>query len=172
MSSASIDPKAFRDAFARFQALVTANSGHPFRGFDEGLAAAWESYKPRLRDYALGLLRAGEWSEGDVGSGAILNRMIEAIEIQESEVISATTLFWRRVEKLMPIALKAQATAYCWLHEAPVLPDRGFHGPLVNAAAECGADAHATEKGRTNGQRLPANSRGVPHDVPRRHGDQ
>jgi hypothetical protein len=39
MTSASIDPKAFRGAFARFQALVTSKSGHPFRGFDEGLAA-------------------------------------------------------------------------------------------------------------------------------------
>jgi hypothetical protein len=96
MSSASIDPKAFSDAFARFQKLVTARSGHPFRGFDEGIAAVWESYKPRLRDYALGLLRAGEWSTGDIGSGAILNRMIEAIEIQESRSnLTNNLVFWQ-----------------------------------------------------------------------------
>lgn len=80
-AAAAIDPRAFREAFARFQALITAKSGHAFTGFQEGLAAVWESYKPRLRDHALGLLRAGEWLEADIGSGAILNRMIEAIEI-------------------------------------------------------------------------------------------
>jgi hypothetical protein len=82
-AAAAIDPRAFRESFARFQALITARSGHAFTGFHEGLAAVWESYKPRLRDYALGLLRASEWSEADIGSGVILNRMIEAIEIQD-----------------------------------------------------------------------------------------
>jgi len=81
-AAADIDPHAFREAFARFQGLITARSGHPFANFHEGLAATWESYKPRLREYALGLLRASEWSEGEIGSGTILNQMIEAIEIQ------------------------------------------------------------------------------------------
>lgn len=67
-TAAGIDPRAFRGAFARFQELITEKSGHPFSTFHEGLAAVWESYKPRLRDYALGLLRAGEWPEGDIGS--------------------------------------------------------------------------------------------------------
>lgn len=83
-TAAAIDPRAFREAFARFQTLVTAKSGHAFSSFQEGLAAVWESYKPRLREHALGLLRAAEWSEAEIGSGAILNRMIDAIEIQDS----------------------------------------------------------------------------------------
>jgi hypothetical protein len=96
MNSASIDSKAFSEAFARFQKLVTAKSGHPFRGFDEGLAAVWESYKPRLRDHALDLLRVGEWSADDIGSGVILNRMIEAIEIQESRSnLTNNLVFWQ-----------------------------------------------------------------------------
>lgn len=77
-----IDPRAFRDAFARFQALITAKSGYSFAGFDEGLAAAWESYKPGVRAYALELLCTTDWSESEIGSGAILARMVEAIEIQ------------------------------------------------------------------------------------------
>lgn len=94
--TAGIDPRAFREAFARFQGLITAKSGHPFTNFHEGLAAVWESYKPRLRDYALGLLRAGEWSQGDIGSGAILNRMIETIEIQESRNnLTNNLVFWQ-----------------------------------------------------------------------------
>ncbi|WP_019196478.1 hypothetical protein [Afipia birgiae] len=95
-SAAAIDPRAFREAFARFQALITARSGHAFTDFQEGLAAVWESYKPRLRDHALGLLRAGEWSEADIGSGAILNRMIEAIEIQDSRSnLTNNLVFWQ-----------------------------------------------------------------------------
>ncbi|WP_339643403.1 hypothetical protein [uncultured Pelagibacterium sp.] len=93
---AAIDPPAFRQAFARFQALIAAKSGHPFTGFREGLTAVWESYKPRLRDHALGLLRAGEWSETDIGSGAILDRMIEAIEIHDGRSnLTNNLVFWQ-----------------------------------------------------------------------------
>jgi hypothetical protein len=93
---ASIDARAFSKAFARFQELITAKSGHPFGSFDEGLAAVWESYKPRLRKHALGLLRAGDWSESDIGTGAILSRTIEAIEIQDSRSnLTNNLVFWQ-----------------------------------------------------------------------------
>jgi len=95
-AAVGIDPRGFREAFARFQALITAKSRHPFTNFHEGLAAAWESYKPRLREYALELLHAEEWSEGEIGSGAILNRMIEAIEIQAAVGDRTNNLvFWQ-----------------------------------------------------------------------------
>lgn len=95
-AAAAIDPRTFSEAFARFQALMTAKSGRPFASFGDGLAAVWESYKPRLRDHALGLLRPGEWSEADIGSGAVLNRMIEAIEIQDSRSNPTNNLvFWQ-----------------------------------------------------------------------------
>ena len=75
--------------------LVEARSGHPFRGLDEGLAAAWEDYKPRLRDHALGLLRPEDWLEGEIGSGAILNRTVEAIEIQGGHLnLTNNLVFW------------------------------------------------------------------------------
>ena len=96
MNGAGIDGSAFRSVFDRFRALVEARSGHPFRGFDEGLAAAWEDYKPRLRDHALGLLRTEDWLEGEIGSGAILNRTVEAIEIQDSRLKLINNLvFWQ-----------------------------------------------------------------------------
>ena len=96
MSGASIDGTAFRSAFDRFRALVEATSGHPFRSFDEGLAAAWEDYKPRLRDHALGLLRPGDWLEGEIGSGAVLKRTVEAIEIQDSRLnLTNNLVFWQ-----------------------------------------------------------------------------
>ena len=95
-TAAAIDPRAFREAFAHFQALIAAKSGHAFMGFHEGLAAVWESYKPRLRDHAIGLLRASEWSETDIGTGAILNRTTEAIEIQDSRSnLTNNLVFWQ-----------------------------------------------------------------------------
>ena len=96
MSGARIDGSAFRAAFDRFDELVRARSGHPFRGFDEGLAGVWEDYKPRLRDHALGLLCCGDWLEGDIGSGAIANRTVEAIEIQGGRLnLTNNLVFWQ-----------------------------------------------------------------------------
>ena len=94
MSEAGIDHDAFRRAFDRFSELIEARSGHPFRSFDEGLAAVWESYMPRLRDHALGLLRPGDWREDETGSGAILNRAIEAVEIQDGHLTN-NLVFWQ-----------------------------------------------------------------------------
>jgi hypothetical protein len=95
-TAAGIHTSAFREAFARFQELITAKSGYPFKSFDEGLAAVWESYKPRLREHALGLLRAEDWSESDIGTGAILYRTIEAIEIQDSRSnLTNNLVFWQ-----------------------------------------------------------------------------
>lgn len=96
MSGADIDAGAFRSAFARFCALVEAESVRPFRGFDEGLADDWEGYKPRLRNHALSLLRPEDWLEDQIGSGAILNRTIEAIEIQNSHLkLTNNLVFWQ-----------------------------------------------------------------------------
>lgn len=81
-SEPGVKQVGFSEAFARFQQLILVKSGHPFITFQDGLVASWESYKPRLRDYALGLLRFDEWSESDIGSGVILNCVIESIEIQ------------------------------------------------------------------------------------------
>ena len=94
MSTAEIDSGAFRGAFDRFSELVEAKSGHPFRSFDEGPAAVWESYKPRLRDHALDILRSGDWVEDEIGSGTILSRTIEAIEIQDGSHDN-NLVFWQ-----------------------------------------------------------------------------
>ncbi len=94
MSEAGIDHDAFRGVFDRFSELVKAKSGHPFRSFDEGLAAVWESYKPRLRDHALGMLRPGDWVEDEIGSGAIVGRTVEAIEIQDGRLTN-NLVFWQ-----------------------------------------------------------------------------
>jgi hypothetical protein len=92
-----INPQAFREAFSLFQRLIAAkDKGHAFTNFNEGLAAVWESYKPRLRDRALGLLGPDGWSENSMGSGAILQHTIDAIEIQDSSAnLTNNLVFWQ-----------------------------------------------------------------------------
>lgn len=86
----------FDAAFIRFQELVTAKSGKPFSSFDEGMAAVWESYKPRLREHALDILSAESWSLADIGTGRILDRTIEAIEIQDAgKNLINNLVFWQ-----------------------------------------------------------------------------
>jgi len=86
----------FTKSYERFLSLVLQKSGHPFGSFDEGLAAAWEDYKPRLRDHALTKLNHGEWSETDIGSGKVLENTIAAIEIQDSSInLTNNLVFWQ-----------------------------------------------------------------------------
>lgn len=86
----------FDAAFNRFQELVTAKSGKPFSSFDEGMAAVWESYKPRLQKHALSILAADSWSEADIGTGRILDRTIEAVEIQDAgKNLINNLVFWQ-----------------------------------------------------------------------------
>lgn len=83
-------------AFARFQDLLDRFSGERFMRFDEGLIAAWESYKPRLRDHALTKLNSEGWSEDDIGSGKIVEQTIGAIEIQASHGdLTNNLVFWQ-----------------------------------------------------------------------------
>lgn len=87
----------FSTQYQRFQRLVTARTkGHPFTNFQQGLAATWEDYKPKLRDYALTILASGTWSESTIGSGTILRHMIDAIEIQDNRRnLTNNLVFWQ-----------------------------------------------------------------------------
>jgi hypothetical protein len=89
-------PKDFRNQFSRFQQLIIASDkGNPFTNFREGIAGAWEVYKPLLRSRALQILGSEKWERGWVGSGQILNHVIAAIEIQESRVITNNFVLWQ-----------------------------------------------------------------------------
>ncbi|WP_288942917.1 hypothetical protein [uncultured Roseovarius sp.] len=85
----------FPAAFARFQDLISQYD-QPFTRFDEGLIAAWESYKPRVRDVALERLKADDWTQGQIGSGEIVAKVIDAIEIQASHGdVTNNMVFWQ-----------------------------------------------------------------------------
>ncbi len=49
------DNAAYNEAFSTFQELISELSGRSFTNFNEGIAAVWESYKPRLREHALAI---------------------------------------------------------------------------------------------------------------------
>lgn len=91
-----LDRNRFREQFQRFKSLILTNdAGRAFTGFHEGLAADWEGYKPQLRDHALGILVPNAWTEAEIGSGAILQRTIRAIEIQDSPVLKNNLVVWQ-----------------------------------------------------------------------------
>ena len=76
----------FQRELRRFrEEIYPRHSEGPFTSFDDGAARAWEAYKPRIRAEALSRLGAGEWTEADIGTGAILERAISAIEIDGNE---------------------------------------------------------------------------------------
>lgn len=93
----SLSVSHLQTQFARFQRLIRANDkGNPFTSFTEGVAGAWENYKPRLRQHALRVLDATAWSERSIGSGAILQHTIDAIEINDSRLNLINNLvFWQ-----------------------------------------------------------------------------
>ncbi len=87
----------FDAQFERFRRLIAANDkGRAFITFHEGVAGVWENYKPRLREFALNKLSADSWSESSIGSGAILQNAIGAIEIQDDRASLMNNLvFWQ-----------------------------------------------------------------------------
>ena len=92
-----LDPDRFNEQFQRFKSLVLRhNKGHAFTNFHEGVVAVWEGYKLHLRDRALDLLVPDKWTEAEVGSGVILRRTIEAIEIQDSDLTNNLVLWQNR----------------------------------------------------------------------------
>jgi hypothetical protein len=74
----------FNEQFATFTvAAAAAQDGEAFVGFDRGVAERWEGYKERLYHEGRKRLDRNTWRESDIGKGAILQRVLLAIEINE-----------------------------------------------------------------------------------------
>lgn len=86
----------FEREFSRFRDDIYPRFGDgPFTSFRDGAARSWESYKPRVRDVALGRLCVAEWSETDIGTGVPLERLIAAIEIDGDDQNRNNLLPWK-----------------------------------------------------------------------------
>ena len=92
-----LDPDRFAEQYHRFTSLVPLHDeGRPFTSFCEGVVAEWEDYKPYLRDRALGRLVPDTWTEAEIGSGAIIQRTIDAIEMQGNGMTNNLVLWQNR----------------------------------------------------------------------------
>ena len=91
-----LDRDRFNEQFRRFKTLIPIHDkGRAFTNFHEGVVAEWEGYKPDLRDHALGILVPDAWTEAQIGTGLILQRTINAIEIQDSSGLTNNLVFWQ-----------------------------------------------------------------------------
>jgi hypothetical protein len=80
----AISADRFDTQLTHFRNSVRQASGSDFMSFQDGLAAQWEDYKPRLRERARSLLDTTRWREDSIGKGQILDSVIAAIEINDS----------------------------------------------------------------------------------------
>jgi hypothetical protein len=82
-----ISASAFKREFKRLAELLQRADGQPFTSFDAGLAREWEGYKPDLRKKARDILGSAGWQQVNVGSGHILNSVIQAIELKQNNLV-------------------------------------------------------------------------------------
>lgn len=83
-----LDRNRFNVEFQWFKGLIPKrDEGRAFTSFHEGVVDDWEGYKPRVRDRARGILALEVWTEMEIGSGAILQRTIEAVEIEDNNLV-------------------------------------------------------------------------------------
>ena len=80
-AAGGLSQERFEAEFAWFTAEIDRVSPTPFRSFREGLLLDWEGYKPELRREALARLDLPTGAESVIGSGALLEKAIHAIEI-------------------------------------------------------------------------------------------
>ena len=71
-----------------FRKLVFEHDGRDFSSFESGLPCDEEGYKMRVYDEGRRKLGQKDWTDLDVGSGSILKRIIEAIEIKENNLVN------------------------------------------------------------------------------------
>lgn len=82
-----LNPVTFLEQFGRFKAAVAAHpeSSGPFVSFGTGLPRKWERYKDVVYDEGRNLLGFERWQQDEIGSGTILRRVINAIEIDVAD---------------------------------------------------------------------------------------
>lgn len=85
----SILPQVFRIAFNRFQDIHREECGFPLDSFrnPESFAFKEEDYKEDVAREAVRVLDARHWSRAEIGTGAILDRVIRAIELRGNNLL-------------------------------------------------------------------------------------
>ena len=92
----SLSPEIFDYQLENFRRLVKEHpeSEGPFTDFRSGLVARHEGYKDNIHEEAQKRLAIGSWREAEIGTGRLLDRVIEAIEIQGDEENRNNLVHW------------------------------------------------------------------------------
>src|ERR1044072_1035781 len=77
-----LNTRNFLEQFEVFKAAILADSGKAFESFDTGLPYEWEQYKEVVYHEARQRLNPESWSKADIGTGKILDALVNAIEIR------------------------------------------------------------------------------------------
>jgi len=83
-----ISPSKFNTHFDAFKKYMLKESDIKFKSFSHPYIKEREDYKKDIRDKALDKLNFKDWSKADIGSGKILNSVINAIEIQGNNLLN------------------------------------------------------------------------------------
>ncbi len=94
-STIRLSALTFLAQFERFKNALIRRSGEEFRSFREGLPLEWEGYKEHVHTKARALLTFSQWKDTDIGTGRILDRVIEAIEINEGSNLRNNLVAWQ-----------------------------------------------------------------------------
>lgn len=92
----TIAPSTFDRLYKRFRAMIEdqSKSRESFVDFRSGLANEWEGYKEKIRNIAMERLGAELWNPQQIGSGSILQSVINAIEIKNSNTNRNNLVAW------------------------------------------------------------------------------
>ena len=83
--------EGFRRAVERYPEFAC----RPFERFDTGPVAEWEAYKEEIAREAERRLDAKAWHSSQIGTGQILTRVIDAIEIDEGRYRTNNLVQWQ-----------------------------------------------------------------------------
>lgn len=84
----------FERTYETLNKNLSTYNGSVFEGFHTGAIQSWESYKDDIRKIALGRLNSDAWTDVDIGSGRILSKLIDAIEIREGAGLHNNLVAW------------------------------------------------------------------------------
>lgn len=84
-----ISPTRFRLAFDRFQNIHEAKSGKPLISFEDpqSFTKDWEGYKTGIPERAKAAMQPRRWKKASIGSGAILESVVQAIELPGNNLL-------------------------------------------------------------------------------------
>lgn len=86
----------FRAELKSLKAHLLEYDGFPFESFNRGKIYEWESYKDYVFAEAGRRLGQEKWESGDVGTGVIIDRVINAIEINDGKDKRNNLMKWQQ----------------------------------------------------------------------------